>query len=394
MKSRIRREALYFLYGASSIAALGLGLAQWKTPQGSSFQKDPSHSPSAVADTIFTAAIAGAPPAGNALPDLVEKTSPGVVNISSTRFVKSYVLRGMPEFFGMFGIPEAQIQKQSSLGSGFLIDNNGYILTNNHVIEHADEVVVTLLDKRRIPAKIIGRDKAMDLALLQLKGGRSHDLKPNALGSSEKIRIGESVFAIGNPFGLTHSVTSGIISAKNRTIGIGPFDNFLQTDASINFGNSGGPLFNLNGEVIGINTAINAQGHGLGFAIPIDEAKAHLDELKNFGYIVRPWLGVRGENITPAIQYHYDLPVDHGVVVAELHPKGSAKLSRRIEPGDILLKINGNDIHERGDIQKLVSKMKPGEKIKVHVLKRGRTETVEVTLTAAPDLSQLPEDVF
>jgi serine protease Do len=223
-------------------------------------------------------AWAAPPLPGNMLPDLVEKVLPGVVNISSTRFVSNWVVRGMPEFFGMFGIPEQQIEKQSSLGSGVLIDGNGYILTNNHVIEKADEVVVTLLDKRRIKAKIIGRDRELDLALLQLKGGSSNgSLKPVNLGASAGVRIGESVFAIGNPFGLQHTVTAGIISAKNRSIGIGPFDNFLQTDASINFGNSGGPLFDLKGEVIGINTAINAQGQNLGFAIPIDEAKRHLD---------------------------------------------------------------------------------------------------------------------
>lgn len=339
-------------------------------------------------------ALAGAPSPGNGLPDLIEKVSPGVVNISSTRFVKTYVLRGMPEFFGMFGIPEAQVQKQSSLGSGFLIDTNGYVLTNNHVIEHADEVLVTLLDKRRIKAKVVGRDKALDLALLQLRRGRSNEnLKPLLLGISDKVRIGESAFAIGNPFGLQHTVTAGIISAKNRTIGIGAFDNFLQTDASINFGNSGGPLFNMQGEVIGINTAINAQGQGLGFAIPIDEAKLHLEELKNFGYVVRPWLGVLGESISPALQYHYDLPVDHGVVAVKLHAKGPA-LKSGIQPGDILLKLNDQEIRERTDIQRILSKMKPGETAALKINRAGRSVNLPVKLTAAPDTSDLPEGIF
>lgn len=338
--------------------------------------------------------VAGSPPPGNVLPDLVEKVSPGVVNISSTRFVKGYVLRGMPEFFGMFGIPEESIEKQSSLGSGFIIDLNGYVLTNNHVIEKADEVVVTLLDKRRIPAKIIGRDKALDLALLQLKGGRSIEkLSPNSLGSSEKLRVGESVFAIGNPFGLTHTVTSGIISAKNRTIGVGAFDNFLQTDASINFGNSGGPLFNLSGEVIGINTAINAQGQGLGFAIPIDEAKRHLEELKNFGYIVRPWLGILGENITPALQYHYNLPVDHGVVIVKLHQRGPAQKAGLVS-GDILLKINEHEIKDGSDIQRALAKVKPGDSVKVTFTHGKGTKTKNVKVAPAPDPSAMPEAVF
>lgn len=348
---------------------------------------------------LTSLALAGTPPLSKqptdlpSLPDLIERVSPGVVNISSTRFVKSYIVRGMPEFFGMFGIPEAQVEKQSSLGSGFIIDQNGYILTNNHVIEKADEVVVTLLDKRRLPAKIVGRDKTLDLALLQLKGGRSHDVKPTTLGSSEKVRIGESVFAIGNPFGLQHTVTAGIISAKNRSIGIGPFDNFLQTDASINFGNSGGPLFGFSGEVIGINTAINAQGQGLGFAIPIDEAKAHLDELKNYGYIVRSWLGILGENITPALQYHYNLPVDHGIVVVQLHSRGPA-LRSGLKIGDIITAFNGTDVKERADVQRLLSKIKPGETTKIKINQQGQNSLVSVKLSASPDMSELPDGVF
>ena len=343
---------------------------------------------------LANCALAGNAPPGNQLPDLVEKVSPGVVNISSNRFVTNYVLRGMPEFFGMFGIPQAQLEKQSSLGSGFIIDSNGYVLTNNHVIEKADEVIVTLLDKRRIKAKVIGRDRALDLALLQLKGGSSiENLKPDEMGTSDKVRIGESVFAIGNPFGLQNTVTAGIISAKNRAIGMGAFDNFLQTDASINFGNSGGPLFDLSGKVIGINTAINAQGQNLGFAIPIDEAKRHLEELKNFGYVVRAWLGVLGENITPALQYYYQLSVDHGVAVVKLHSAGPATHSG-IVAGDILLKLNGQDIKERGDIQRILAKFKPGENVSLKLARDGRPVTLDVKLTAAPDTSELPEGVF
>lgn len=337
---------------------------------------------------------AGAPPPGNVLPDLVERVSPGVVNISSTRFIKHWVLRGMPEFFGMVGIPEAHVEKQSSLGSGFLIDGNGYILTNNHVIDNASEVVAIFQDKRRIAAKVIGRDKTLDLALLQLKGGRSNnDLKPVALASSDKVRIGESVFAIGNPFGLQHTVTAGIISAKNRSIGVGPLDNFLQTDASINFGNSGGPLFNLSGDVIGINTAINAQGQGLGFAIPIDEAKEHLSELKNFGYIIRAWLGILGLSITPAMQDGYSLPVDHGVVVAKLVETGPA-LRDGLRHNDILLNINGQEIKERADLQRALSKVKPGDLVQLKLNRGGRTLTKGIKVTAAPNLSSLPEGVL
>ncbi|MBI3544834.1 MAG: trypsin-like peptidase domain-containing protein, partial [Deltaproteobacteria bacterium] len=248
--------------------------------------------------------------------------------------------------------------------------------------------------KRRIGAKIIGRDRVLDLALLQLKGGKSvENLKPTELGSSEKVRIGESVFAIGNPFGLTHTVTAGIISAKNRAIGVGALDNFLQTDASINFGNSGGPLFDLHGDVIGINTAINAQGQNLGFAIPIDEAKAHLDELKNFGYVVRPWLGVLGETITPALQHYYNLPTDHGVVVVKFAAKAPAKTAG-LTNGDIVVKVNDQDIKERADVQRLLAKAKPGDKVSVKALRGARVLNVEVKVTAAPDTSEMPEGVF
>lgn len=335
---------------------------------------------------------AGTPLAGTSLPDMVEKVAPGVVNISSTRFIKSFVMRGIPEFFGMLGIPEEMTQKQSSLGTGFLIDDKGYILTNHHVIEKAAEIFVTLLDKRRLPAKIVGRDKVMDLALIQIKGAPGN-LKPNTLGNSDAVRIGETVFAIGNPFGLQHTVTAGIISAKNRTIGIGPLDDYLQTDASINFGNSGGPLFNMKGDVIGINTAINAQGQGLGFAIPIQEAKEHLNELKNFGYIVRSWLGVMGETITPAHQEHYQLPVDHGLMISRLAKEGPAA-QNGLDVGDILTEVNGQKITEKADVQRIVSKLKPGSKIKLKYNRRGRTIQKDFSLSAAPDITDYPDGVI
>ncbi len=345
---------------------------------------------------------AGAPPAvtsANAtlLPDLVEKVASGVVNISSTKFVKSYMFYGPhmnDTFFQLFGLSPEHIQKQSSLGSGFLIDTAGYILTNNHVIEQADEIMVILLDKRRLPAKLIGRDKALDLALIQLKNGSNQkNLKPVSLGDSENVRIGESVFAIGNPFGLQHTVTAGIISAKDRTIGLGAYDRFLQTDCSINFGNSGGPLFNFKGEVIGINTAINAQGQGLGFAIPIAEAVSHLDEFKKFGHVPRPWLGLLGQNITPALQTYYGLPVDHGVVVTNLVNQGPADRNG-LRLGDILTSLNGQAIRETYDIQRILSKLKADDPLEIQ-LQRGQTKIKrQIKLKAAPNLDDLPQGIL
>lgn len=335
------------------------------------------------------------------LPDLVENVSPGVVNISSTKFVKSYYFYGpgMDDvFMRFFGLPQEEVQKQSSLGSGFVLDDQGYILTNNHVVEHADEIMILFLNQKKIPATIVGRDKAMDLALLQLKGGAANkDLKPVKTGNSESARIGESVFAIGNPFGLQHSVSSGIISAKNRTIGLGAYDRFIQTDASINFGNSGGPLFNMKGEVIGINTAINAAGQGLGFAIPINDALSHVEEFKKYGRIVRPWLGVLGQNITPALQYHYDLPTDTGVVVTNLAVSGPARKAG-IRAGDVVVSINGKDVKQAFDISRELAEYKPGDKITVE-LRRGssdRSQLIkkEIKLTLAPDPEKLPQGIL
>ena len=231
------------------------------------------------------------------LPDMVERVSPGVVNISSTTVIH-YRVYGMDEFMRLWGIP--QEKKQTSLGSGFIIDKDGYLLTNNHVVERASEVMVTFSDKRQFKARVIGKDDKLDLALLQIRGKEGQipeKLTPVPLGDSDSVRIAETAVAVGNPFGLENTVTRGIISAKNRTIGLGPFDNFLQTDASINPGNSGGPLFNARGEVIGINTVIESPtGHsiGLGFAIPSNEAKKAIPVLKKYGRVPRPWLGVLG----------------------------------------------------------------------------------------------------
>ena len=241
---------------------------------------------------LFTGSRLEAKEALEDLPDMVERISTGVVNISSTT-VSNYTVYGLDEFLRFYGVP--QERKQTSLGSGLLIDNDGFVLTNNHVVDHASEVIVAFSDKRQFKAKIIGKDDKTDLALLQIRTDEHlvpQNLKPVPLGDSDKVRIAETVVAVGNPFGLQNTVTKGIISAKNRTIGLGPFDNFLQTDASINPGNSGGPLFNLKGEVIGINSVIHSntgQSSGLGFAIPINEAKELLPDLKKYGRVPRPW---------------------------------------------------------------------------------------------------------
>ncbi|MGD9368703.1 MAG: trypsin-like peptidase domain-containing protein, partial [Desulfobacteraceae bacterium] len=237
--------------------------------------------------------------------ELAEKARPGVVNIRTVRTIKGggrvfrhffgepYGDRRHPfeDFFGPFWNQPEREYKERSLGSGFIIDRNGYIVTNNHVVAEADEIKVKLTDGKEFDAEVVGRDSKTDLALIKIKG--AEELIPLPLGNSKDLKVGTWVVAIGSPFGLEQTVTQGIVSAKGRSIGAGPYDDFIQTDASINPGNSGGPLLNLQGEVVGINTAIMARGQGIGFAIPIDMARNIVAQLKDKGEVTRGWLGVQ-----------------------------------------------------------------------------------------------------
>ena len=350
-----------------------------------------------LSQTPVQAAILGpVTPNYDVLPDLVEKVMPGVVNISSTS-VTSYQVYGMDDFMRLWGIP--QERKQTSLGSGFLIDKEGFIITNNHVVANASEVLVTLENKKAYRAKIIGKDQKLDMALLQIRD-KDHkipgDLKPVPMGDSDTVRIGESVFAVGNPFGLQHTVTRGIISAKNRTIGLGPFDNFLQTDASINPGNSGGPLFNFKGEVVGINSVIfskTGQSGGLGFAIPSNEAKRVIEDLKRYGHVPRPWLGLMGERITPALAEYYQLPTDKGVLIYNLIQDGPADGSG-IHPGDVVTGMDGTNTQEPNDVERVLVKHKPKDLIRLKIRRGGKSLELPVTLGELPALDNLPQGII
>ncbi len=330
------------------------------------------------------------------LPEMIEKISPGVVNISSTT-VMNDPGSNMDDFLRFWGMP--QERKHTSLGTGFLIDPDGFIMTNNHVVEQATEVIVTLTDQRQFRAKIIGKDDKMDLALIQIRDREHHippHLKPVPLGNSDTVRIGESVVAVGNPFGLQNTVTKGIISAKNRTIGLGPFDNFLQTDASINPGNSGGPLFNLHGEVIGINSAIRSptgQSSGLGFAIPINEAKILLPELKRYGRVPRPWLGILGERMTPQLELYYQLPQAKGVLIYNTVENAPADQAG-IQQADILLSINNILTLEPNDVEKILSKYKPNDTVILKINRGNRTREIRVKLQELPRLEHLPKGII
>jgi serine protease Do len=341
---------------------------------------------------------ASSPPISINLPDLVEKVLPSVVNVSSTQ-IRSYQVYGMDDFLNMWGVPQERKQKQTSLGSGFINNTDGYVLTNNHVVEHASEVEITLLDKRQFRARIIGTDEKMDLALLQIRdknSGVPPGLSSVTLGDSDATRIAESVFAVGNPFGLQHTVTVGIISAKHRTIGSGPFDNYLQTDASINPGNSGGPLFNFNGEVVGINTMIYSrvgQSGGVGFAIPANEAKRLIPDLQKYGRVPRPWLGILADRMTSQIQAYFHLDVSEGVIVSNLVEEGPAD-GAGVKTGDVIVNIDGTPVKEPYDIDRILSKHRPKDEISMKIQRGRRQVDIRVKMSELPRLDTLPQGII
>ena len=314
--------------------------------------------------------------------DLAEKVKPAVVNISSTSTV---TVPGNPfqHFFGPdqggqnepFGdffkhffdqTPDRQM-KQQSLGSGFIINKDGYIITNNHVVEKADEIKVKLSDGREFKAKVIGRDTKTDLALIKISSP-FENLPTLALGDSEKMRVGDWVLAIGNPFGLEHTVTQGIISATGRVIGSGPYDDFLQTDAPINPGNSGGPLVNLKGEVIGINTAIIPGGQGIGFAIPSDLAKSVTSQLKEKGKVIRGWIGVTIQSVTPGLAQSFGLKEAKGALVGDVLKGGPAEKGG-VKTGDIIVSFDGKDVKTSNDLPRIVAETPVGKTVDVKIIR-------------------------
>jgi serine protease Do len=268
-------------------------------------------------------------------------------------------------------------QKRKSLGSGFIVSSDGYILTNNHVVEKADEVTVTLLDKGEFKAKVVGTDPKIDIALIKIDAKRK--LTYVVLGDSDKLDVGEWVVAIGNPFGLGHTVTAGIVGAKGRIIGSGPYDDFIQTDASINPGNSGGPLFNLKGEVVGINTAIVQGGQGIGFATPIQLAKSVLDQLKDKGKVTRGWLGVYIQRLTPEAAENLGLSARHGALVSDVTSGGPAEKAG-IRSGDVIVAFNGKEIRDEHELPQAVASTKPGKTVDVRLLREGKEMTIAVTI--------------
>jgi len=334
--------------------------------------------------------------------NLAKNVSPAVVNISTEKVVKG-PSSGVREFFGPpsqrgpspFG-PEDPFKeffdqfqkyfgempksfKSRSLGSGFIIDPSGLVITNNHVIEGAEKIKVRLAGEKEYQATVKGRDPKTDLALIQITNPPK-DLSVLTLGDSDTIQVGDWVLAVGNPFGLSHTVTQGIISAKGRVIGAGPYDNFLQTDASINPGNSGGPLVNLKGEVVGINTAILATGQGIGFATPSNMAQVVIPQLKEKGKVIRGMLGVQVQTVTPELAKSFGMAEPKGALVAEVNP-GTPAEKAGIQRGDIIIEFNGHPIHEMNELPRLVADTAPGTQVTVKVLREGKEKTFKLTVT-------------
>ncbi len=333
--------------------------------------------------------------------DLAERLAPGVVNISIATVVKGGGVHSFQfgpdspfreffgdEFFRRFfdernGMQRPREFKQRSLGSGFIVSRDGYIVTNNHVVEKADEIVVILSAGEEFKARKVGTDPKTDLALIKIEAKR--DLPACRLGDSDSLRVGEWVLAIGNPFGLGHTVTAGIVSAKGRDLGAGAYDDFIQTDAPINPGNSGGPLFDTAGNVVGINTAIiPGGGGGIGFAIPVNLAKSVLAQLKDNKKVVRAQLGVTIQTITPDLAESLDLPDRKGALVADVlrgSPAERAGLKRR----DVIVVFNGREVKNAHDLPAMVAYLPVGSEVEVVFLREGRKETRRIKLSEMKD---------
>jgi serine protease Do len=379
---------------AATCFALGLGISpglHWISPS--------------AAETLPAAppAVSSPGPAGPSTPgsfsQLAARLSPMVVNVKVVKVEKVGSFPALPqgempdgpfkEFFDRFfqdmpNMPRnQQMPRVQGAGSGVIISNDGYVLTNNHVIDGAREVTVTLADHQEHRARIVGRDPKTDLAVLKIEGKGTFPAA--TLGDSDNLKVGDWVIAIGNPFGLNNTVTSGIVSAKGRVIGAGPYDNFIQTDASINPGNSGGPLFNMNGEVVGINTAIISQGQGIGFAIPVNTVKPLVPQLETKGSVTRGYLGVTIQTITPALEKALKLQDQKGALVADV-TSDSPAAQAGIQRGDVIVAFNGKEVADNHDLPALVAATPVGQQATVTVLRNGKR------LELAVKVGQLPSE--
>jgi serine protease Do len=357
-----------------------------------------------IALVFLTAAIPAGPVAAESgdtqlvpmnIHKLAERVRPAVVNIRTVKTVSGGG-RVFRHFYGKpFGDRENPFKdffpffdegphdfKQRSLGSGFIIDREGYIVTNNHVIDGADQIKVRLANEKEFDAEVIGRDPNTDLALIRI--APSKDLVALETGDSERIEVGEWVVAIGSPFGLEQTVTAGIVSAKGRVIGAGPYDDFIQTDASINPGNSGGPLLDMKGRVVGINTAIIASGQGIGFAIPINMATGIIQQLKSSGEVTRGWLGVGIQDLTDELKEYYGVDADSGVLISQVY-EGDPADKGGIRVGDVVIEVDGTKVDSSRELSAMIAGLPVGKKTAITVVRDGREKNLKVTLGKRDD---------
>jgi len=334
------------------------------------------------------AAARGAP---DSFADLAERLGPAAVSITTESFAAN--IEGLPEFpegspfeemfrqfFERYGNSAPQQRLPVALGSGFIIDPAGYVVTNSHVIEQADAIMVRLDNGEELEATVIGVDRKTDIALLKVEPAAP--LPHVTFGDSDAVRVGDWVLAIGNPFGFGNSVTAGIISARQRDIQSGPYDDYLQTDAPINRGNSGGPLFNMDGEVVGVNTAIYSPSGGsvgIGFAVPSNLVTRVIGQLRDFGRTKRGWLGVRIQSVTPDIAEGFGLPDASGALVASVTPGGPAEAAG-LESGDVIVRFNGKAIAEMRELPRVVADTEVGQTVEVVVIRNGREQVIDVEL--------------
>ena len=341
------------------------------------------------ANSAFGLSTKANPIGTNLIVNIAKKQNPSVVFVTSKTKIQPAKGNGRfrpPPFEARPFTPQPGPRPRpgNGTGTGFIIDEEGHILTNNHVVENADIIKVTLQNEKEYEAQLIGSDPKTDIALIKIiKIPGEHTAFPFlAMGDSEKLEVGEWVIAIGNPFGLSHTVTTGVVSAKGRNIGAGPYDEFIQTDASINPGNSGGPLLNMNGDVIGINTAIfsgSGGNVGIGFALPINMAKGILGDLKKNGKVTRGWLGVMIQKITPELQESFKLKNTKGALVNDIVPNGPADRGG-LKRGDVITQFDGVDIASMEALPKQVASIKPGTSVKVEVIREGKSEMLKIKI--------------
>ncbi|GFE62687.1 DegQ family serine endoprotease [Geobacter sp. AOG2] len=346
--------------------------------------------------TLALPVISIAKPISPDFVELAKRLKPTVVNIRTTKNIKPRQRAQHPQFqqnpfnnffddfFGRYfdEMPQQRPRREQALGTGFIISAEGYILTNNHVVKGADEVMVKLSDGREVKGEIKGSDEKLDLALVKIS--EKEKLPVAELGDSDRLEVGEWVMAIGNPFGLAQTVTAGIVSAKGRVIGSGPYDDYIQTDASINPGNSGGPLFNAEGQVIGINTAIISGGQGIGFAIPINMAKDVVAQLRDKGKVTRGYLGVRFQPLTADLAKSFGLDSDKGALVANVEKDGPAEKAG-LKAGDIILEYDGKPINEGNELPRYVAVTPIDKKVKLVIFRDGKKQEVTVAIARLKD---------